>query len=120
MQNILLINPNTSQASTAMMVEIAKAAAPARFTIMGATAACGAAMITNEAEMQRAAAELPSTWLRSRADHAGVIVSAFGDPGIDALRRLTHVPVVGICEASIHAAAANGRRFGIATVTPGL
>lgn len=120
MHNILLINPNTSETSTAMMVEIAKAVAPASFAITGATAAHGAAMITDEAEMQCAAAELPRTWLRSGADHAGVIVSAFGDPGIDTLRGLTPLPVVGICEASIRAAAAGGRRFGIATVTPGL
>jgi Asp/Glu/hydantoin racemase len=51
---------------------------------------------------------------------SGVIVSAFGDPGLDDLRGKLRVPVTGICEASILEASFGGRRFGIATVTPGL
>jgi Asp/Glu/hydantoin racemase len=50
----------------------------------------------------------------------GVIVSAFGDPGIELLRREASVPVVGIAEASMLAASEGRRRFGIATVTPEL
>jgi Asp/Glu/hydantoin racemase len=36
------------------------------------------------------------------------------------LRAKLDIPVVGICEASMLEASAGGRRFGIATVTPGL
>jgi allantoin racemase len=46
-----------------------------------------------------------------------VIVSAFGDPGADELATLLNRPVVGIAEASMRAAAANGRRFAVVTHT---
>jgi Asp/Glu/hydantoin racemase len=49
-----------------------------------------------------------------------VIISAFGDPGLDLVRAASAVPVVGICEASMLEAGAGGRRFGVATVTPEL
>jgi Asp/Glu/hydantoin racemase len=51
---------------------------------------------------------------------AALVVSAFGDPGIEQLRAEAAVPVVGIAEAAMAEAAAGGRRFGIATTTPGL
>ena len=117
---ILLVNPNTSTATTAMMVAIARATATPGWTITGATAQQGVGMVTNEAEMQMAAHEVPHTWQRAGPGWAGTIVSAFGDPGMAQLRRQSAAPVVGICEASILEAAQGGRRFGIATVTPAL
>lgn len=125
MPDILLINPNTSADTTTMMVEIAAGALPNGFRVQGATAARGAPMIVDEDEMAFAAAEVQRTWARSAAERAGagwhgVIVSAFGDPGIGQVRASAAVPVVGICEASLLEAAQGGRRFGIATVTPDL
>ena len=49
-----------------------------------------------------------------------VILSAFGDPGLAELRRRTRIPIAGIGEAGLLAAADGGRRFAIATTTPGL
>ncbi|MEF7615904.1 aspartate/glutamate racemase family protein [Aquincola sp. MAHUQ-54] len=118
---ILLINPNTSAATTGMMVRIAAAAAGSGAAIEGVTARRGAPMIVDEAEMAVASAEVLAAW--HAADDGGwdgVIVSAFGDPGLDAVRAAARVPVVGICEASILDGAQGGRRFGIATVTPAL
>ncbi|MFD3405633.1 aspartate/glutamate racemase family protein [Kribbella sp. NPDC058693] len=47
-----------------------------------------------------------------------VIVAAIGDPGRELLDGVLDVPVVGIGQASILAAARGGRRFGMATSTP--
>ncbi|MBS0342893.1 MAG: aspartate/glutamate racemase family protein, partial [Proteobacteria bacterium] len=121
MTNILLINPNASRATTEMMVRIAQAEAPAGHAIVGATARRGPQMIVNEEELRAAAQEVEHAWRAERAPHAGVIVSAFGDPGVELLRRASPgTPVVGICEASMLEAAEGGRRFGVATVTPDL
>ena len=124
MQDILLINPNASEASTRMMVRIAQSAVPKGFTVHGGTATRGPSMIVNPAELQAAALDVQRTWQRMAPDTgrtwAGIIVSAFGDPGIESLRAGAHVPVAGICEASLLEAASGGRRFGIATVTPEL
>lgn len=127
MPDILLINPNTSSASTDMMVGIAaacSAALPGRLAISGCTAGQGPSMIVNEAELAAAALQVQLAWQAAASaagkPWAGIIVSAFGDPGMPALRASTRLPVVGICEASLLEAAQGGRRFGIATVTPEL
>ncbi|MDV9192744.1 aspartate/glutamate racemase family protein, partial [Streptomyces sp. SR27] len=51
-------------------------------------------------------------------DCAALLVGAFGDPGLAALRAATDVPVVGLGEAALKEAAADGTPFGIATTTP--
>ncbi len=120
MTRVLLINPNTSAATTAMMVAIAQAAAPRGVRVTGVTARHGVAMIVAAAELEAAAAEVVALGRSHAADVDGIIIAAFGDPGLDALRAAVTLPVVGICEASMREAAADGRRFGVATVTPGL
>jgi Asp/Glu/hydantoin racemase len=123
MSHILLINPNTSDATTQMMVRIARAwfaqAMAAPPAVVGATAARGAPMIVDEDDLAVAADAMCDQAMLGLAGDAGaVIVGAFGDPGIEALRARLSVPVVGIGEASMQAAATGQRRFGIATTTP--
>lgn len=112
---IVLMNPNSSVATTEAMVAIARRTLPG---IVGWTAPGGPPLLTTmqylaEAAERVAGAELPEG-LR------GVIVSAFGDPGRAALAARLGVPVVGIGQAAALAAAAGGRRFAVATHTPGL
>ena len=120
MIDILLINPNTTLATTETMVRIAAAAAPNGFRIRGATAARGTPMIVSESQLAESADEVVSIGCRESATVAGMIVGAFGDPGLDSLRREVNVPAVGLCEAAIIEAAAGARRFGIVTTTPDL
>ncbi|MET0208355.1 MAG: aspartate/glutamate racemase family protein [Burkholderiaceae bacterium] len=124
---ILVINPNASTATTAMMVKIAAEDPSCDFEVLGATASRGPQMIVNAQELAAAGLEVERSWIAERDAHAaagkawaGVIVSAFGVPGLERVRTLASVPVVGICEASMLEAAQGGRRFGIATVTPEL
>ena len=120
MREILLINPNTSVDTTAMMVAIAQTCAPNGYMVSGATAARGVSMILDAERLQDASEEVIESWKRHRGDLSGIVISAFGDPGIDMLRALTDVPIVGIFEASLFEAAQGDRPFGIATVTPDL
>ncbi|KQX33460.1 aspartate/glutamate racemase family protein [Variovorax sp. Root434] len=121
MTDILLINPNSSSATTEMMAKIANGEAPAGCRVTGRTATGGPSMIVNEQELEAAAAEVLKVWREAGAARwDGVIVSAFGDPGIDLVRANARVPVVGIAEASMREASDGYRRFGIATVTPEL
>jgi Asp/Glu/hydantoin racemase len=117
MKRIVLVNPNTSGALTTLMVEIARERAPANVQFEGLTAAFGAPLITCDAELDEAvdAVRALERELAQRAD--AVIVSAFGDPGADELARLLHLPVIGIAEAGMRTAAANGRRFAVVTHT---
>jgi Asp/Glu/hydantoin racemase len=117
---ILLINPNTSQTTTAQMVAIAVAVASDGVEIVGATARRGPPMIVEADQLTAAAPGVIELGLSRARDVDGIIVSAFGDPGLAALRQQVHVPVVGIAEAAMLEAATEGRHFGVATVTPGL
>jgi Asp/Glu/hydantoin racemase len=77
-------------------------------------------MILTTAELGAAEAEVLEIAAACGGGVDGVIVAAFGDPGIDALRRRVKVPIVGIAEAAMLEAAVGGRRFGVATTTPAL
>ena len=118
MSSVLLINPNSSEATTAMMVGIARACAPAGITVVGASATRGPAMIVDAEALAASADEVIEIGMREAVRHAGIIVGAFGDPGLAQLRKLLAIPVVGLCEAAMLEASAGGRRFGVATVTP--
>ncbi|MDG4650177.1 aspartate/glutamate racemase family protein [Roseibacterium sp. SDUM158017] len=116
---IALINPNTSASVTATMVRIAGETAGPAERIEGFTAAFGATLITEPAELDRAAeavAALATGMARARA----VIVAAFGDPGLSELRARLSIPVTGIAEAGMAEAAQGGRRFAVVTTTPRL
>ena len=117
-RHILLINPNSSQATSAMMQAIAQRAAGDVMAVTVVTATRSPAMIVTEQDLQASAAEVVKIGMRHAADCAGIVVSAFGDPGLDDLRDRVDLPVTGICEASMQAAAQGGRSFGVATTTP--
>jgi allantoin racemase len=115
---ILLINPNSNEATTAMMVAIAKSAAGDGFNIVGATATRAPTMIVSAEALAAAAAEVEEIARACQSSCDGLIVSAFGDPGLAGIRTALSLPAVGIGESSMLEAAANGRRFGVATTTP--
>ncbi|KAA8607764.1 Asp/Glu racemase [Salipiger aestuarii] len=108
------MNPNSSAATTRAMLAIARRILP---ELMGWTAPEGPEMITDADALARAAvrvggADLPPV--------AGIIVSAFGDPGRAALAARLTCPVVGIGAEAARAAGQGGRRFAVVTTTPGL
>lgn len=121
---VLLINPNTSAATTAMMAAQARdALAPgSAIQLAAATAQRGAPMITNEAELAIATEEVVRLGLQAAesGQAQGLVVAAFGNPGLQELRARVAVPAVGIGEAAMREAAGAGRRFAVATTTPNL
>ncbi|MBR1089636.1 aspartate/glutamate racemase family protein [Bradyrhizobium manausense] len=117
-RRILLINPNSNAATTAMMVAIARSAAADGFDIIGATATRAPQMIVSADALEAAAREVEEIARAHQHSCDGIIVSAFGDPGLEAVKAATKLPAVGIGESSMLEAAANGRRFGVATTTP--
>jgi Asp/Glu/hydantoin racemase len=117
---ILLINPNTSRATTEQMAAIAKGVAPAGADVVGVTAPRGVPMILTGDELAAAEPTVVEMAASCAGDIDGIIIGAFGDPGLAALRERVAVPVVGIAEASVLEAAEGRRRFGVATTTPAL
>ncbi|WP_027565267.1 aspartate/glutamate racemase family protein [Bradyrhizobium sp. URHA0013] len=115
---ILLINPNSSVATTEMMVAIARLAAGDGFDIDGATATRAPQMIVTPDALDAASTEVLEIAQSNRHACDGIIVAAFGDPGLAGIKAAIELPAVGIGESSMLAAAENSRRFGVATTTP--
>jgi allantoin racemase len=112
---LLLINPNTTEAVTALVAERAREAAGEGVEIVAVTGRFGARYISSRA----AAAVAGHAALDALAENVegcdAVCLACFGDPGLLALKELSPVPVIGMAEASCHAAAGLGRRFAIVT-----
>jgi allantoin racemase len=111
---ILLINPNTSEEVTELVARHARAISEG-VEIVPATGGFGARYISTRA----AAAIAAHAALDALAKHVdgcdAVLLACFGDPGLDALRELSPVPVVGMAEASCSLACMMGQSFSIVT-----
>jgi Asp/Glu/hydantoin racemase len=117
---ILLVNPNTSEAITARLLSVAKAAAMPGTEIVGLTAPRGVPYIASRAEAQIGGA-ITLEMLAEHHDAAdAAIIAAFGDPGLPAARELFDIPVVGMAEAAMITACLVGRRFVLVTFSTAL
>ena len=122
LKKILIVNPNSNQATTDMMCKYAQAELP-EFEVIGATAAGGPKMITEGVALGESRRYVVSAVLKAldeNPDIAAVVVAAYGDPGRDILEDLLNIPVFGIGKSSMMVASDGGRTFGVATSTPGL
>jgi allantoin racemase len=140
---LLVINPNISDDVTALIgAEARRSAAPGTELVVR-TAGSGVEYIETRFESliaAGAAAEIiaeysagaladggPDTAAAGRpavdgpsADGPaidGIVIAAFGDPGMPALKELADVPVIGITEAALCAAALQGHRFSIIAIS---
>lgn len=116
---ILLLNPNSTRASTDLMGAFAQEALGPDWTVRLKTNEDAPPIITDVAGAERAAASLLKLFRDGLDPCEGVILSAFLDPGLEDLRAMLDVPVVGIAEAAMQAAGRHGR-FCILSTTPDL
>jgi allantoin racemase len=117
---ILVINPNTGQATTDRLLQHLPSALPNGTVLTCVTARFGAPYIACEASYAVAGHALLDAWAHAMADApAGeqpqrVLIGCFGDPGLHALRESCAYPVTGLAEASFMEASAIGS-FAIVT-----
>jgi allantoin racemase len=111
---ILVINPNASREMSRLIQEQACTIARPGLDIdvvnpPGAPPAIESAL--DEAEAVPPMLEI----VRSAASdgYHAIVIACFSDPGLDAVRELTALPVVGIQEASMHLAAQLGYRYSV-------
>ena len=120
---LLVINPNISADVTALIDAEARRSAGTDTELIVRTARHGVEYIETRFEALIAAGAVAEII----AEHCGgdpaadqidgVVVTAFGDPGMPALKELTDVPVIGITEAALCAAALQGQRFSIIAIS---
>jgi allantoin racemase len=111
---LLIVNPNTSVSVTRWLAEEAKRVAGGRAEIAGVNAPSGLSAIQTPDDLLQAAKVIVGT-IEADAAADVAIIAAFGDPGLTEARARLSIPVVGLGEAGL-GAAANGRRFSIVTL----
>ncbi len=114
-KRLLIINPNTTEAMTAKVAEAAREALPERVGIVAATGRFGPRYIASRASYAVAGHAALDTYAEHGVGCDAVLLACFGDPGLEALREVSPVPVISLIDAACEEASANGRRFTIIT-----
>lgn len=119
---LLVINPNTGQATTDRLTHFISQALPPEITFSCVTAKFGFPYIASEESYAVAAHAVLETWkdIASKTIEAEkpdrILLGCFGDPGLYAMREICLQPVRALAEASFEEAATLG---GFAIVTGG-
>lgn len=113
----LVLNPNATARITELIAEQARAVTTPKTTIVARNPAWGSPSIETHVDGHLAAIGMLEVIAHEGA-HDGVLVAAFSDPGINAVREAVDVPVVGIGEAALAEAATFGP-FAVLTVAQG-
>ncbi|MFJ3582719.1 aspartate/glutamate racemase family protein [Streptomyces sp. NPDC090127] len=111
----MLINPNTSAATTAMMTAIARRTLGPAVTVRGVTVARGPRMLTDPAALRAAAPEVLAAGRHALTEgtcHA-LLVAAFGDPGVPDLRALASARTQADANAAAGAGVVAGAVAGV-------
>lgn len=112
---LLIINPNTTDAMTRKVEAIARSHLPATMRITAVSGRFGPRYIASRATFAIAGHAALDAYAEHGRDADAILLACFGDPGLDALRELSPVPVIGLVEAAWQEAAAHGRRYAIVT-----
>lgn len=112
---ILMINPNTSVEITENLAARMREIAGPGVTIVPVTGRFGARYITSRAAVAIAGHAALDVLAEHVSDCDVVYLACFGDPGLNALKEVSPVPVVGMAGASVQEACRLGRRFAIVT-----
>ena len=114
---ILLVNPNISDSVSELIRAEARRSASPGTEIEVLTAQAGVAYIETRFEALLGA----YATAQLAAEHCGgfdaVVVAAFGDPGLPALREVLPVPVTGLTEAALASAHLLGHRISIIAIS---
>lgn len=113
---IVVINPNSNEVVTTGLDE---ALEPFRF-VAGPLIECltlkkGPFGIESQIDSDQVVMPLVNL-IKQRPDASAFVIACYSDPGIDACRSTTKVPVFGIQESGILMAMARGDRFGVIAI----
>lgn len=114
---ILVVNPNISQDVTDLIEKEAKRAANADTEILMDTAPFGVEYIETRMESVIAGYATACVAAEHYGEFDGMVVAAFGDPGLTGMKELLDVPVVGMTEAALASACLLGQRFSIIAIS---
>jgi allantoin racemase len=114
---LLLINPNISDSVSELIRSEAMRSASPQTQITVATAAFGVAYIETRFEAMMGAYAAAERAAELEGTYDAVVVAAFGDPGLLALREVLKCPVTGLTEAALASAMLLGQKFSIVAIS---
>lgn len=114
---LLLINPNISEGVSELIAAEARRTASAGTEISVVTAPFGVAYIETRFEALIGAYAVAQLAAEHYARFDAIIVAAFGDPGLPALREAIPVPIIGMSESAFATATLLGQRFSIIAIS---
>jgi allantoin racemase len=116
---IAVINPNTTASMTEKIGACARLVANPGTEIIARNPVSGPASIEGHYDEAIATPHLLTEVARAEAEGVdAIVVACFDDPAIGACRELATGPVLGICEAGMHAASMIAARFSVVTTLP--
>ncbi|HEY2596713.1 MAG TPA: aspartate/glutamate racemase family protein [Chloroflexota bacterium] len=120
MPRLLVVNPNTSQAMTAIIRVSAECAARSLGAEVDTVcASSGPQSIEGRFDEIVSAYWTLDTVMRLAASYDGIVVACFSQHVvIEGIREATEIPTVGILEASVLCALPLGARFSVVTTSP--
>lgn len=120
---ILLVNPNTTASMTRKIASVARDVAGADTEIIATNSQNGPPSIQGFLDVATCIPGLLDEVARHPEVDA-IVIACFDDTGLDAVRTLVDVPVLGIGEAAYHAASMIANKFSVITTlsrsVPGL
>ena len=116
---VLVVNPNTSQTMTAAIDRVAQAAAGSSATVVTIRSHEGPYTIEGALDAALATAGMLEVVGACKDPFDAMVVACFSDLGVEALRMLVRVPVIGIGAASFMQAACISQHFAIVTPDAG-
>jgi len=117
MTRLLLINPNISDSVSALILAEAERSASPGTSAEVLTAPFGVAYIETRFEAMIGAYAAAQLAAEHHERFDAVVVAAFGDPGLPALREALPCPVTGLTEAALASACLLGHRFSIVAIS---
>lgn len=114
---LLVINPNISHDVSRLIESEAMRSIRSGTELTLATAPFGVAYIETRAEALIGGYAALQIAAERYAQHDAVVVAAFGDPGLAALREVLPIPVVGMTEAALVSACQHGGRFSVIAIS---
>ncbi len=113
---LYVINPNSTQSMTDKIGACARAAASPGTEIVATNPASAPASIEGQYdEAMSVAGLLAEVEKGERAGADGFVIACFDDVGLGACREIASGPVLGICEAAMHAASMIATGFSVVT-----
>lgn len=121
MKRILVINPNTAESTAVTMQEACRKIASPDTKVdaicIAETPSFSSYKVFSYVDLAVCQYETIRLAWKNRDNYDGIIVAGFSDVGVDAIKEILEIPVLGIAETSYYLAALLSHRFSVLTGT---